>query len=112
MPITWPIGSGKLFKGIYHLRENKIIVYDHAKKDNIKECNIIQGLDNPALDVLIGKYNAHHFRDEVELIKGASNTFDLTVYLKGKMRNYFLNHRFNSPTSKRSTLKNWFCANF
>src|SRR3989338_7793488 len=44
IPITWPIGCGKSFKGIYHLRDDKIIVYDHAKKGDISHIHIIDGI--------------------------------------------------------------------
>ncbi|HBB69574.1 MAG TPA: peptide chain release factor 3, partial [Geobacter sulfurreducens] len=30
-PITWPIGSGKLFKGIYHVLRDEVIVFDRQR---------------------------------------------------------------------------------
>lgn len=42
-PITWPIGSGKSFRGIYHLINDEIIVFDRADKDStLPEKNILQ----------------------------------------------------------------------
>lgn len=81
-PITWPIGSGKLFKGIYHFRDDKIIVYN---AENV----VIDGLDNPQLDSLIGEHDAKLFRDEVALVKGAAHVFNIEQYLKGELSPVF-----------------------
>lgn len=74
-PMTWPIGMGQRFKGIYHLLQNRIYLY--------KSTEVIEGLDNPLLDEKIGSM-ANEFREEMELVKGASHTWDLEAYLKGK----------------------------
>lgn len=74
-PITWPIGMGQRFKGIYHLLQDRIYLY--------KSEEIIEGLNNPLLDEKIGDLAAE-FREEMELVKGASHTWDLNAYLKGK----------------------------
>src|SRR3989338_6172764 len=54
-PITWPIGMGKLFKGIYHLTRDEIIVYDATKKKDIHDVTVIQGLGNLAFNALVGE---------------------------------------------------------
>ncbi len=74
-PMTWPIGMGQRFKGIYHLIQDRIYLY--------KSNEIIEGLNNPLLDEKIGDIAAE-FREEMELVKGASHTWDLQAYLKGK----------------------------
>ena len=49
-PITWPIGMGKAFKGVYHLRDNRIFIFQpHGKA----EAEVIDGLDNPHLDEML-----------------------------------------------------------
>ncbi|HES76799.1 MAG TPA: GTP-binding protein, partial [bacterium] len=60
-PITWPIGMGKAFKGVYHLLQNRTLVFEpHGKA----EAEIIDGLDNPRLDALLGG-RAAEFREEI-----------------------------------------------
>lgn len=82
-PITWPIGMGKRLKGIYHLVQDKIILYrpDTERRQEYEE---IQGLDSPKLDELLGS-EAEELREEIELVKGASNEFDLDQYLSGQL---------------------------
>ena len=94
-PVTWPIGMGKRFKGIYHLREDAVYLYESGK--NYVQGNIdkIEGLDNPRLDELIGDM-AEELRDEIELVKGASHTFDKEAYLRGEMTPVYFGSGINT----------------
>src|SRR5437868_3437040 len=87
---------GKAFKGIYHLALDKIIVYDHTKKSEIDTIEIIEGLNNPAFDALIGAQDARHFREEMDLVKGASDTFSEARYLKGELTPVFFGSAMNT----------------
>jgi peptide chain release factor 3 len=83
-PITWPIGMGKQFKGVYHLLEDKIYLYSTGMGHTIQEERCIQGLNNPELDEAIGSL-ADDLREELELVVGASHEFDLELFLKGEL---------------------------
>ena len=83
-PITWPIGMGKEFKGVYHLYKDEVILYKTGQGHKIQELNVIKGLDNPELENAIGMYAAE-LREEVELVKGASHEFDLDLFLAGEL---------------------------
>ena len=82
-PMTWPIGMGKRFKGVYHLYADKVSLFSGA--DNLKATvgTMISGIDNPELDELLGQ-QAAELREEIELVKGASHEFNLEDYLQGK----------------------------
>jgi peptide chain release factor 3 len=83
-PITWPIGMGKRFKGIYHILDDAVHIYAGGKNSERQDVSIIQGLDNPQLDEVLGD-QAAELRDEIELVAGASHEFDLAAYLKGEL---------------------------
>jgi len=83
-PITWPIGMGKEFKGVYHLYKDEVYLYKTGQGHKIQELNVIIGLDNPELESAIGMYAAE-LREEVELVKGASHEFDLELFLAGEL---------------------------
>ncbi|WP_018606443.1 peptide chain release factor 3 [Uliginosibacterium gangwonense] len=92
-PMTWPIGMGKRFRGVYHLYSDKIFFFDpHAEKGTSE---IIEGLVNPRLDELIGD-QAEELRIEVELVRGASHTFDKDAYLTGKQTPVFFGSGVNN----------------
>ena len=87
-PITWPIASGKEFKGVYHILRDEIILYKSGMGHTIQEVDVIKGLNNPELDKRIGYY-AQQLRDEMELVQGASNEFDQELFLKGELTPVF-----------------------
>ena len=64
-PITWPIGCGKLFKGVYHIEKDETYLYQSGQGSTIQEVRIVKGLDNPELDVAVGDYLAQLLRDEL-----------------------------------------------
>src|SRR5690606_16014900 len=87
-PITWPIASGKEFKGVYHILRDEVIFYKSGMGHTIQDVDIIKGIDNPELDKRIGYY-AQQLRDEMELVQGASHEFDRELFLKGELTPVF-----------------------
>lgn len=83
-PISWPIGCGKEFKGVYHILRDEVILYQQSMGHTIQDSVIIKGLDNPELEDHIGDY-AQQLRDEMELVAGASHEFDLELFLAGEL---------------------------
>lgn len=83
-PVTWPIGMGRTLKGVYHLLEDRIYLYEAGKNTTINNSETIDGLNNPRLDTLL-KDSIDDFRMEIELLREASNPFDHEAYLKGQL---------------------------
>ena len=94
-PMTWPIGMGKRFKGVYHLYEDAIHLFDARHGGKIAKCEVIEGLDNIRLDELIGD-QADELREEIELVQGASHSFDLESYLEGKQTPVYFGSAINN----------------
>src|SRR5699024_4453029 len=88
-PITWPIGCGKLFKGVYHLLRDEVYLYQSGQGHTIQEVNTVKGLHNRQLDEAIGEDLAAQLREELELVQGASHEFDLSLFLQGKLTPVF-----------------------
>ncbi|WP_110665225.1 peptide chain release factor 3 [Salinicola halophilus] len=84
-PMTWPIGMGKEFKGVYHLYNDVVHLYSHGQGNRIPDDNRIEGLDNPEVERVLGEYAADALRTEVELVRGASHEFDLEAYRRGEL---------------------------
>jgi len=87
-PITWPIGMGRELKGIYHLIEDRIYVYEAGDKGRVGENVIIDGLHSVQGRELLGSAAAA-FDEEVELVRGATQEFDLAAYRAGKQSPVF-----------------------
>ena len=94
-PVTWPVGMGKRFKGIYHLYQDIVYLYQAGKNMQRQNALQIKGLDNPKLNELLGD-TAQELRDEIELVKGASHEFDLNDYLAGKITPVYFGSAINN----------------
>lgn len=94
-PITWPIGMGAAFKGVFHLHNDCVQVFSAQHGGKIQEGELIQGLDNKLLDERFGDV-ADGLRDEIELVKGASHEFDLEDFLAGRLTPVFFGSAINN----------------
>ncbi len=94
-PITWPLGMGRRFKGVYHLLENRLLRFTPGEEKRSDETEVIQGLDNPLLDKLAPDEVAE-LRADVELIQGASTPFDLKLFLAGRQSPVFFGSGINN----------------
>jgi len=74
---------GKRLKGVFDLRTNTTYLFSATHGGRIKQGELIEGLDNPRLDQVIGDM-ADELREEIELVRGASHKLDLDAYLAGR----------------------------
>ncbi|ABI56742.1 peptide chain release factor 3 [Alkalilimnicola ehrlichii MLHE-1] len=94
-PVTWPLGMGKQFRGVYHLREQRVHLYSATHGGRIQAGEVIEGLDNPRLDELFGS-EAEQFREELELIREAGHDFDHDAYLRGELTPVYFGSAINN----------------
>ena len=87
-PINWPLGMGKEFKGVYNLYTDTIHVFQQGKGHILSEDIRIKGLDSDEATELLGAY-AEVTREEIELVRGATNEFDLEMMLAGQLTPVF-----------------------
>jgi len=95
-PITWPIGMGKRLKGVYHIVDDEVHLYESGKNYVIQKAEVIQGIDNPLLVERLGEYETTELRGEIELVKGASHEFDQQAYLEGRQTPVFFGSAINN----------------
>ena len=94
-PVTWPIGMGKQFRGVFHLLDNRVHLYAAQHGGSMQTGETIEGLDNPRLDALLGS-QADELRAEVELVQAAGNAFDVDAYLAGELTPVFFGSAINN----------------
>ncbi|MFM7706528.1 MAG: peptide chain release factor 3, partial [Gammaproteobacteria bacterium] len=87
-PVTWPIGMGRSLNGIYHLVEDRIYVYEAGERGRVGENVVIDGLHSEAGRELLGD-EAAAFDEEIELVRGATQAFDLEAYRAGRQTPVF-----------------------
>lgn len=94
-PITWPIGMGKLFKGVFHLLNDSVHLFSSNHQGKVQKGEVVEGIDNQRLDELFGD-QAQELRDEIELVKGASHEFHQQAFLNGELTPVFFGSAINN----------------
>jgi peptide chain release factor 3 len=94
-PVTWPIGMGKSFRGVYHLMKDEIMLFEAGSEKADQSFEIVKGIDNPRLMAMF-PMEMEQLRQEVELVHGASHPFDLDAFLAGVQTPVFFGSAINN----------------
>ena len=95
-PMSFPIGMGYDFKGIYNIWEKKLNLFSGDNKTSISEGVLFDDLSNPELDSVIGKTAAETLREEIELVEEVYPNFNQQEYLEGKLQPVFFGSALNN----------------
>lgn len=95
-PLTWPIGIGAGFQGVYSLFEKKLLLFSNTKTRKADDVVQFDDLADQALEEKIGKKAADKLREDVELIEGVYEPFDESLYLEGYLAPVFFGSAVNN----------------
>ena len=96
VPLSFPIGMGYDFKGIYNLWDKKLNIFSGDVKQTVSEGIEFTDVNNPELDEIIGETFANTLREEIELVEEVYPKFDLESYLKGDLQPVFFGSALNN----------------
>ncbi len=96
VPLSFPIGMGYDFKGIYNLWEKNINLFSGDSRKDIEETIEISDLQSAELNALIGDKAAKTLREEIELVEGIYPDFDRQAYLDGQLQPVFFGSALNN----------------
>src|SRR5471030_1098414 len=94
-PVTWPIGMGKNFRGVYHILRDEIMLFTAGSDRSDQEFEVLKGIDNPRLAAMF-PLEIEQLKMEVELVHGASHPFDLVAFLAGTQTPVFFGSAINN----------------
>ena len=94
-PLSWPIGMGKSFKGVYNLYRKELHLFTPGKETRKQNGILIKSLADPELDRLLGR-QADDLRADVELLEGAANPLEMDHYLRGNQTPVFFGSGLNN----------------
>lgn len=94
-PMSWPVGMGSDFKGTWDIKNERLHMFAARHGSEILEGEVIEGLNNPKLDEVLGE-QAQILRDELELLSEAGNPFDYDAYRAGKQTPVFFGSAINN----------------
>ncbi len=94
-PVTWPIGMGKNFRGVYHLLRDEIMLFAPGSEKADQTFEVVKGIDNPRLAEMF-PLEIEQLKMEVELVHGASHPFALDAFLNGTRTPVFFGSAINN----------------
>lgn len=94
-PLSWPIGMGKTFKGVYNLYKKELHLFTPSQETATQSGITIADLDDPRLDKLLG-HQADELRSDIDLLEGAANPFDYDHYIKANQTPVFFGSAVNN----------------
>ena len=96
VPLSFPIGMGYDFKGIYNIWEKKLNLFSGDAKQKVSDGIEFNNVDDPELDKMIGEPAAETLREELELISEVYPGFDKEAYLSGELQPVFFGSALNN----------------
>jgi peptide chain release factor 3 len=95
-PLSWPIGMGDRFKGVYNIYKKSLNLFSPNKTGISDDISSISDLNDPSLNDIIGENEADELREEVEMIDGVYDHFDREAYLSGDVAPVFFGSAVNN----------------
>lgn len=95
-PLTWPIGMGDRFKGVYNLEKEHLNLFQANKTKIAQDVVSIDDLNDPRVDEIVGKQFGDELREEVEIINGVYDPFDREDYLNGDIAPVYFGSAVNN----------------
>jgi peptide chain release factor 3 len=94
-PLSWPIGGGSEFKGVYNLHDRNLYLFRPAKTTVEHDRRLFEDLADPRLDEELGGYS-RQLREDVELVEGIHGPFSTADYLAGRTAPVFFGSALNN----------------
>lgn len=94
-PLSWPIGNGEQFQGVYNMFENSLYLFSPSKQ-TVEEGVAIADIADTQLDEIIGERAAGTLREELELAEGVYPEFNVDDYLRGEVAPVFFGSALNN----------------
>jgi peptide chain release factor 3 len=94
-PLSWPIGMGKSFKGVYDIYRRRLHLFTPGLDTRPGDGVIVEDLDDPILDELLGP-QAAKLRGDLELLEVATDSFNHSDYLKASQTPVFFGSAINN----------------
>ena len=95
-PLSWPIGMGQRFRGVYNMFEKKLVLFSPHGKQSEEDILTIDDLSDPILEEKVGDALAAELREEVKMIEEVYPKFDVEAYARGELSPVFFGSALNN----------------
>jgi len=95
-PLTWPIGMGDRFQGVYNIYQKGLNLFSANKTKIAEDVYAVEDINDKELDEIIGEEPAEELREELEMVEGVYDAFDREDYLAGEVAPVFFGSAVNN----------------
>lgn len=95
-PMSWPIGIGREFKGVYKLYDNTLNLFAGGSANVEEESLEFTDVNDPGIDEVIGTDDAAGLREDIELINSVYEPFEAETYTDGLLAPVFFGSAINN----------------
>jgi len=88
-PVTWPLGSGEDFRGVYDRLRHELHLFERTARGQHRAPNQVRGIDDESIRKQIPERIYAPWREEVEILTGAGETFDVAAVMAGQITPVF-----------------------
>ncbi len=94
-PLSWPIGNGTEFRGVYNLYEENLYLFTPGKQ--VLESGLsYSNVNAPEIEEHIGKESADTLREDIDLVEGVYNEFRTEDYRDATLAPVFFGSALNN----------------
>jgi len=95
-PASWPIGSGRDFKGCYDILNDQLVLFDRSKGESLSETVSCNGLEDPKLEEMLNPDELQKLREDVEMVRALCPQYDEKAFLEGTLTPVFFGSAVNN----------------
>lgn len=93
-PLSWPIGQGQRFKGVYNIYEQQLNLFTPNKQRVTEKVEV--DINSNELDEQVGSEFAEQLRNDLELVNGVYSDFDVEAYRRAEVAPVFFGSALNN----------------
>ena len=93
-PLSWPIGQGARFKGVYNIYEHQLNLFTPNKQRVTEKVEV--DIQSKELDERVGEREANQLREELELVDGVYPEFDVETDRSAEVAPVFFGSALNN----------------
>ena len=95
-PYTWPIGNGKMFKGVYNLFKEEVQIYSPEKSSISESLISTKDIQDPRLRDYVGIESINRLWEEIDFVHDMFETFNMSLYREGYLAPLFFGSALNN----------------
>lgn len=95
-PLSWPIGMGTFFKGVYNIYNKSLNLFTPSSQKVLDDMIKVNDINDEFLEKKLGEREAKQMREDIALINGVYDEFSIKEYEEGQLAPVFFGSAVNN----------------